>query len=47
MYAQKTCQVQAGRLRVMEKHFPGFLAGETLKGARRRCSPGVFTERAA
>jgi len=31
----------------MEKHLPGFLAGETLKGARRRRSPGVFPARAA
>jgi len=31
----------------MEKHFSGFLAGETLQGARRRRSPEVFTARAA
>jgi len=36
----------AGRAKcVMEKHLLGFLDGETLKGARSRRSPRVFTAR--
>jgi len=45
MYAQKSYTGRANC--VMEKHFLGFLAVETLQGARRRCSPRVFPARGA
>jgi hypothetical protein len=34
--------VQGGQGCRREKHFPGFSAGETLKGARRRVLPEFF-----